>query len=191
MAKLESTMVSLGTEAPAFELEDVISRKAVGRDDVLVGKSGLLVLFVCVHCPYVKHVERELGVIGKEFGDRIGVVAIQPNDIVQYPEDGPEGMRAQAQRLGWTFPYLLDETQEVARSFDAVCTPDIFLFDSEARLVYRGQLDESRPRRKDSGNDHPVTGEDLRGALNALLAGREPAAEQRAGIGCSIKWREA
>ena len=191
MAKLESTMVSLGTEAPAFELTDVVSGRATSRDDVLAGKDGLLVLFVCVHCPYVKHIEAELGRIGEEFGERIGIVAIQPNDIAQYPEDGPEGMRAQAQRLGWTFPYLLDSTQEVARSYDAVCTPDIFLFDRTAQLVYRGQMDESRPRRRDAGNDLPVTGEDLRAALRAVLAGTTPAAEQRAGIGCSIKWRAA
>ena len=184
-------MVSLGTEAPAFELTDVVSGRAVGRDDALAGKHGLLVLFVCVHCPYVKHIEAELGRIGEEFGERIGIVAIQPNDIAQYPEDGPEGMRAQAQRLGWTFPYLLDSTQEVARSYDAVCTPDIFLFDRTARLVYRGQMDESRPRRRDAGNDLAVTGEDLRAALRAVLAGTAPAAEQRAGIGCSIKWRAA
>ncbi len=190
MAKLESAMVSLGSDAPPFELEDVLSGKAVGRDDVLAGKQGLLVLFVCVHCPYVKHVEAELGRIGAEFGEQIGIVAIQPNDVAQYPEDGPDGMRAQAQRLGWNFPYLLDETQEVARSYDAVCTPDLFLFDAEARLVYRGQLDGSRPRRKDSGNDVPVTGEDLRAALKAVLSGVVPAPEQTPGIGCSIKWRD-
>ena len=191
MAKLASAMVSLGTEAPAFALKDALSGKIVGRDDVLAGKAGLLVLFVCVHCPYVKHIEAELGRVGKEFGDRIGIVAIQPNDIAQYPEDGPEGMRAQAERLGWTFPYLLDSTQEVALHYEAVCTPDIFLFDHTARLVYRGQLDESRPRRRDAGNDLPVTGEDLRAALHAVLSGTAPAAEQRAGIGCSIKWRTA
>ncbi len=189
MAKLESVMVTLGTEAPAFELKDVISGTAVGRDDVLAGKAGLLVLFVCVHCPYVKHIEAELAAIGRDFGERVGIAAIQPNDLAQYPEDGPDGMRAQAQRLGWNFPYLLDETQEVARSYDAVCTPDIFLFDGGARLVYRGQLDGSRPRRKDSGNDLPVTGEDLRAALTAMLLGRSVPTEQRAGIGCSIKWR--
>ena len=191
MAKLESAMISLGRDAPAFELEDVLSGRAVGRDDVLEGKHGLLVLFVCVHCPYVKHVEAELARIGVDFGEQIGIVAVQSNDVNQYPEDGPEGMRLQAQRLGWTFPYLLDATQEVARSYDAVCTPDIFLFDGEARRVYRGQLDSSRPRRKDSGNNLPVTGEDLRAALEALLSGVPPVDKQTAGIGCSIKWREA
>lgn len=191
MAKLESTMAALGTDAPAFELEDVLSGTAIGRDDVLADKQGLLVMFVCVHCPYVKHIEEQLAQLGADFGDQIGLVAIQPNDITQYPEDGPEGMRAQAERLGWTFPYLLDETQEVARSYGAVCTPDLFLFDREAHLVYRGQLDGSRPRRKDAGNDLPVTGEDLRAAIAALLSGNPPVPEQRAGIGCSIKWREA
>jgi hypothetical protein len=191
MAKLESAMVSLGTKAPPFALEDVLSGRTIGRDEVLAGKGGLLVMFVCVHCPYVKHVEAELGRIGREFGDRMGVVAIQPNAVEQYPEDGREGMREQAERLGWTFPYLLDGTQEVARRYDAVCTPDLFLFDQDARLVYRGQMDSSRPRRKDSGNDLPVTGEDLRAAIDAVLSGRAPAAEQRAGIGCSIKWRES
>ena len=191
MAKLESTMVAIGTDAPAFELEDVLSGTAIGRDDVLADKQGLLVLFVCVHCPYVKHVEEQLGKIGRDFGEQIGIVAIQSNDIAQYPEDGPDGMRAQAERLGWNFPYLLDDTQEVARSYDAVCTPDLFLFDREARLVYRGQLDGARPRRKDAGNDLPVTGEDLRAAIHALLAGEPPVSEQRAGIGCSIKWHEA
>ena len=191
MAKLESVMVSLGTDAPAFELQDVLTGKAVGRDDAMAGKRGLLVMFLCVHCPYVKHIEAELARIGAEFTAQLGIVAIQPNDITQYPEDGPEGMRAQAHRLGWRFPYLLDATQEVARSYAAVCTPDLFLFDRDARLIYRGQLDSSRPRRKDTGNDLAVTGEDLRAAIKALLSGSEPMAEQRAGIGCSIKWHHA
>lgn len=191
MAKLQSAMVALDTDAPAFELQDVVSGAAVGRDDVLADKQGLLVLFVCVHCPYVKHIEQQLARIGEDFGEQIGIVAIQPNDIAQYPEDGPQGMRAQAERLGWNFPYLLDATQEVARSYEAVCTPDLFLFDREAHLVYRGQLDASRPRRKDAGNDLPVTGKDLRAAIKALLTGNPPILEQQAGIGCSIKWREA
>ena len=189
MAKLESVMVSLGTEAPPFELNDVRSGKAVSRKEVLAGKRALLVLFVCVHCPYVKHIEAELGRLGRDLGEEIGIVAIQSNDTGQYPEDGPEGMRSQADRNGWNFPYLLDETQEIARAYHAVCTPDIFLFDGSARLVYRGQLDGSRPRRGDAGNDIPVTGSDLRQAVEAVLAGRPPVPEQRAGIGCSIKWR--
>jgi thiol-disulfide isomerase/thioredoxin len=197
MSRTESMMVELGTVAPAFELTDVVSGKAMSRDDVfaLGGKRGLLVMFVCVHCPYVKHVEEELGRIGLDYfgaggGGPIAIAAIQSNDIEQYPEDGPESMREQAARLGWGFPYLLDETQEVARAYGAACTPDFFLFDGEMRLVYRGQLDDSRPRRKDFGNYIPVTGKDLRAAMDAVIAGRQPEAEQRSSIGCNIKYRE-
>ena len=214
MSRTESAMVELGTIAPAFELTDVISGRAMSRDDVFAlcwddnlgdgvntathggprKKHGLLVMFVCVHCPYVKHVEEELARIGHDyFGAHgqgpIAIAAIQSNDITQYPEDGPDGMRAQAKRLGWTFPYLLDDTQEVARSYGAACTPDFFLFDAEMRLVYRGQLDSSRPRRGDFGNDIPVTGEDLRRALDAVIAGKRPNPNQRNSIGCNIKWR--
>jgi hypothetical protein len=203
MSRTESKMVELGTVAPAFELPDVVSGRAIGRDDIVAlgtetqggtAKKGLLVMFVCVHCPYVKHVEEELGRIGRDyFGERgegpIAMVAIQSNDLGQYPQDGPEEMRAQAERLGWRFPYLLDETQEVARAYGAACTPDFFVFDANLRLVYRGQLDESRPRRKDFGNDIPVTGSDLRAALDAVVAGVKPSAEQRSSIGCNIKYR--
>ena len=189
MAKTESTMVDLWTRAPRFRLTDVLSGRTVGQDDLLAGKHGLLVLFVCVHCPYVKHVEAEFARIGRDYGLEIGIVAIQSNDIGQYPEDGPEGMRAQAERLGWNFPYLLDDGQEVARAYGAACTPDLFLFDADARLVYRGQLDRSRPRRGDAGNDLAVTGEDLRAALDALLTGKPPLTEQRSSLGCNIKWR--
>lgn len=199
MSRTESMMVELGTTAPAFELQDVMSGKTVGRDSLMATggtkKQGLLVMFVCVHCPYVKHLEAELGRIGKDyFGDGngpIAIAAIQSNDIQQYPDDGPDGMREQAARLGWGFPYLLDATQEVARAYEAACTPDFFLFDAELNLVYRGQLDDSRPQRKDFGNDIPVTGKDLRAALDAVVAGKAPATEQRSSIGCNIKWREA
>ena len=216
MAKTESAMVGLGTTAPPFELVDVISGKAMSRDDVFAlswddqaeeknerqvtggsaKKHALLVMFVCVHCPYVKHIEEELGRIGRDYfgaagGGPIAIAAIQSNDIAAYPEDGPEGMKAQAQRLGWPFPYLLDDTQEVARSYDAACTPDFFLFDANMALVYRGQLDDSRPRRGDAGNDIPVTGRDLRAALDAVIAGKRPDTNQRASIGCNIKWRQA
>jgi hypothetical protein len=190
LAKTQSTMVSLGTVAPAFELLDVISGQAIGRDDVFAqARQGLLVMFICVHCPYVKHVEEELARIGVDYAGKIAIAAIQSNDTVEYPQDGPEGMREQAQRLGFRFPYLLDETQEVARAYDAACTPDFFLFDAEMRLVYRGQLDESRPRRGDSGNDVPVTGKDLRGAMDAVIAGTLPDANQRTSLGCNIKWK--
>jgi len=204
MSRTESTMVQLGTIAPAFELIDVMSGKAVGRDDVFAlgldesgsKKHGLLVMFVCPHCPYVKHVEEELGRIGRDyFGENgegpIGITAIMSNDTVEYPQDGPEHMKEQADRDGWRFPYLLDETQEIAREYEAACTPDFFLFDNEMKLVYRGQLDDSRPRRGDFGNDTPVTGKDLRMALDAVVAGKRPDTNQRSSIGCNIKWRES
>lgn len=204
-------MVELGTVAPPFELRDVVSGRAMGRDDVLAlawddamsdqtnltagsgapksGRHGLLVMFVCVHCPYVKHVEVELARIGVDYQGKIAIAAISSNDIVAYPQDGPEEMKKQAERLGWRFPYLLDESQEVARSYDAACTPDFFLFDAGMRLVYRGQLDGSRPRRGDSGNDEPVTGVDLRRAMDEVVAGRTPGVEQKTSLGCNIKWR--
>jgi len=194
MSKTESTMVTLGTVAPPFELLDVISGRAMGRDDIFAAAGeevhGLLVMFICVHCPYVKHVEAELARIGEDYEGLIAIAAIQSNDIVQYPEDGPEGMKEQAARLGFRFPYLLDESQEVAREYDAACTPDFFLFDSKMHLVYRGQLDSSRPRRGDFGNDVPVTGKDLRDAMDAVVAGTLPSAEQRTSLGCNIKWKQ-
>jgi thiol-disulfide isomerase/thioredoxin len=213
MSRTESAMVQLGTIAPPFELVDVLTGKAMSRDDVFAlswddklsdaanlsthggptKKHGLLVMFICVHCPYVKHVEAELANIARDYFDNgkgpIAIAAIQSNDTGQYPEDGPEQMRGQATRLGWTFPYLLDSTQEVARAYEAACTPDFFLFDASMELVYRGQLDNSRPRRKDFGNDEPVTGKDLRAALDAVIAGKRPNPEQRSSIGCNIKWR--
>jgi thiol-disulfide isomerase/thioredoxin len=214
MSRTESSMVQLGSIAPAFELPDVLTGKALSRDDIFAmswdedltdavnlsahggpaRKHGLLVMFVCVHCPYVKHVEEELASIGHDYFGKSGegpiaIAAIQSNDIEQFPEDGPDAMREQAKRLGWRFPYLLDETQEVARAYEAACTPDFFLFDAEMRLVYRGQLDDSRPRRRDFGNDTPVTGKDLRAAMDAIIAGRRPEPEQRSSIGCNIKWR--
>ena len=190
MSRTQSTMVELGTVAPAFELPDVVTGKAVGRDDLAAGAKGLLVMFLCVHCPYVKHVEHQLAQIGVDYEGKLPIVAIMSNDLVAYPQDGPEDMRAQAKRLGFRFPYLLDESQEVARSYDAACTPDFFLFDAEMKLVYRGQLDGSRPRRGDFGNDEPVTGLDLRRAMHDVLAGRTPDPNQRMSIGCNIKWRE-
>lgn len=190
MSRTESMMVELGTVAPAFELTDVLTGRAVGRDDAAAEAKGLLVMFVCPHCPYVKYVEAELGRIGRDYAGRIAVVAINSNDLGEYPQDGPEFMREQAEKHGWEFPYLLDETQEVARAYEAACTPDFFLFDAELRLVYRGQLDDSRPRRGDFGNDVPVTGKDLRAAMDAVAAGQRPAAEQKNSIGCNIKYRD-
>jgi len=188
MSKTQSTMVELGTVAPPFELVDVVTGQAVGRDDLAAGSAGLLVMFICVHCPYVKHVEEELARIGVDYEGKIAIAAISSNDIVEYPQDGPGEMKKQAQRLGFRFPYLFDETQEVARSYEAACTPDFFLFDKEMKLVYRGQLDGSRPRRGDSGNDLPVNGEDLRKAMDEVIRGVRPDTNQRSSIGCNIKW---
>jgi hypothetical protein len=206
MSKTQSTMVALGSVAPAFELVDVVSGKAVGRDDVFslasedaradgancaaTGCHGLLVMFICVHCPYVVHVEKELARIGRDYEGKIGMVAISSNDVEAYPQDGPQEMKKQAERLGFRFPYLYDETQEVARAYDAACTPDIFLFNGEMKLVYRGQLDDSRPRRGDAGNDIPMTGKDLRAAMDAVIAGKRPDPNQRFAVGCNIKWKE-
>ena len=205
-------MVELGTDAPPFELVDVVTGRAFGRDDVVAlawdddvtdqanrvtgggaskqGRHGLLVMFICVHCPYVKHVEQELARIGVDYAGKIAIAAISSNDVDGYPEDGPEQMKAQALRLGFRFPYLFDETQEVAREYGAACTPDFFLFDAEMRLAYRGQLDDSRPRRGDFGNDVPVTGRDLRAAMDAVIAGERPDPNQKTSLGCNIKWRE-
>jgi thiol-disulfide isomerase/thioredoxin len=192
MSKMQSSMAELGTVAPAFELADVVTGQAAGRDDVaaIAGGRGLLVMFICVHCPYVKHVEVELARIGADYAGKIGIAAISSNDVAEYPEDSPAEMKAQAERLGFQFPYLYDETQEVARAYDAACTPDFFLYDAQMKLVYRGQLDDSRPRRGDFGNDIPVTGKDLRAALDAVIAGKRPDTNQRTSIGCNIKWRE-
>ena len=207
MSKTESTMVALGGVAPAFELVDVVTGKAVGRDDVFAGVSedarvdaancavtgchGLLVMFICVHCPYVKHVEEELARIGRDYEGKIAIAAISSNDVGEYPQDGPEEMKKQAERLGFRFPYLYDESQEVARAYDAACTPDFFLYDGTMKLVYRGQLDDSRPRRPSGGgNDLPVTGKDLRAAMDAVIAGKRPDTNQRTSIGCNIKWKQ-
>ena len=191
MSKTESSMMELGTTAPAFELVDVVTGRAVGRDDVADGARGLLVMFICVHCPYVKHVEQELAHIGKDYEGKIAIAAISSNDVAAHPEDSPEQMKAQALRLSFRFPYLYDETQEVAREYHAACTPDFFLYDSDKKLVYRGQLDDSRPKRPSGGgNDIPVTGKDLRAAMDAVVAGKRPDTNQRSSIGCNIKWRE-
>lgn len=186
-------MVELGTVAPPFELTDVVTGRAVGRDDLAASTDnvGLLVMFICVHCPYVKHLEQELARIGVDYAGRLAIAAISANDIANHPEDSPAEMKKQAERLGFRFPYLYDETQEVAREYAAACTPDFFLFDGDMTLVYRGQLDGSRPRRADgSGNEVPVTGADLRAAMDAVIAGKRPDTNQRSSIGCNIKWRE-
>jgi peroxiredoxin len=183
MALTESTMLELGTTAPDFALRDVVTGKTVRRDD-FEGQKGLLVMFICTHCPYVKHIEKGLAQLGSDYAGKLGIVAISSNDAQNYPDDSPEGLKKQAQRLGFKFPYLYDETQAVARAYQAACTPDIYLFDKDLKLVYRGQFDGARP-----GNTVPVTGEDLRTALDAVLRGEKPSSEQKASIGCNIKWR--
>lgn len=184
MAKTRSTMLDLGTPAPDFSLTDVRTGRTVSLSDV-AGAPGLLVMFICNHCPFVKHVREELARLGRDYADKgIAIVAISANDVDTYPQDGPEAMKQEAERAGFTFPYLLDATQDVAKAYRAACTPDFYLFDAERKLVYRGQLDDSRP-----GNHIPVTGGDLRAACDALLAGEPPLEEQRWSVGCNIKWR--
>jgi peroxiredoxin len=184
MSLTESTMLELGITAPDFALSDAVTGKTVSRDD-FKGQSGLLVMFICAHCPFVKHLEASLGKLGAEYASRpIGIVAISSNDVTTHPADSPAGLKAQAQTFGFTFPYLYDETQDVARAYSAACTPDFFLFDKNFKLVYRGQYDSSRP-----GNGAPVTGEDLRAAVDTLLAGKPVSTAQRPSIGCNIKWK--
>lgn len=184
MALTESTMLELGTPAPGFALPDVVSGKTVRLDDLRDGKP-LLVMFLCTHCPYVKHVESGLAELGNDYaGKAIHIVAISSNDADNYPDDSPAGLKQQAQRVGFRFPYLYDETQQVARAYRAACTPDFFLFDSDLKLAYRGQFDGSRP-----GNGEPVTGEDLRAAMDTVIAGKQVSADQRPSIGCNIKWK--
>lgn len=184
MALTESTMLELGTTAPDFALTDVVSGRTVRRDD-LRGQKALLVMFLCAHCPYVKHIEKGLATLGADYADKpVSVVAISSNDAVNFPADNPEGLKRQAETLGFRFPYLYDATQQVARAYKAACTPDFFLFDSELKLVYRGEFDRSRP-----GNGVAVTGEDLRAAIDAVLAGKPALKDQRPSIGCNIKWK--
>jgi len=183
MAQTPSTMLPLGTHAPDFSLKGVDGQPVTLRS--FADAPALLVMFICNHCPFVKHVRGELARLGRDYQARgVGVVAISANDVQQKPEDSPERMREEARAAGYTFPYLYDETQEVAKAYRAACTPDFFLFDGDRKLVYRGQLDGSRP-----GNDIPVTGLDLRAALDAVLAGEEVPRNQTPSIGCNIKWR--
>jgi peroxiredoxin len=179
-----SQMLPLGTKAPEFDLPDVTDGRLVSLSD-FEAKRALLVMFICRHCPYVRHVREELARLGRDFaGSELGIVAISSNDVDEYPEDRPESLAEEAREVGYAFPYLFDETQEVAKAYTAACTPDFFLFDADRALVYRGQLDDSRP-----SNGLPVTGTDLRAAIDAALSGRPVSEDQRASIGCGIKWR--
>ena len=184
MVLTASTMLGLGTEAPDFRLPDVTTGETVSLDD-FSGNKALLVMFICKHCPYVVHVQEELARLGNEYQTRnVGVVAIGANDVDAYPGDAPGELKSMAQEHGFQFPYCFDESQEIAKAYTAACTPDFFLFDQDRRLAYRGQLDDSRP-----GSDAPVTGEDLRGALDTVLAGDVPDPEQQPSLGCNIKWK--
>jgi peroxiredoxin len=184
MSLTESTMLSLGTTAPGFALADTVTGKTVRRDD-FNGQKGLLVLFICAHCPYVKHINEGLAALGKDYAALpIGIVAISSNDVNTHPADSPAGLKQQAETFGFVFNYLYDETQAVAHAYKAACTPDFFLFDNDMRLVYRGQFDSSRP-----GNGVPVTGENLRAAIDLVLAGKPVPTDQRPSIGCNIKWK--
>jgi len=177
-------MLALGTQAPAFQLPDAVSGKTVSLDR-FDGRNALLVIFLCPHCPYVKHVQQGLAAMAKDYAATpLGIVAISSNDVEQFPEDGPDGLRQMAAELGFDFPVCYDESQESAKQYHAACTPDFFLFDDARKLVYRGQFDSSRP-----GNGVPVTGGDLRAAIDAVLAGQPVAVEQKPSIGCNIKWK--
>ena len=179
-----STMMKLETVAPDFNLPDVASDKKYSLAD-FKDKKAFLVMFICSHCPYVKHVEKEVAKLGNEYLEKdVGVVAISANDPDYDSDDRPEGLKKQAESVGFKFPYLLDEAQEVAKKYTAACTPDFFLFDKDKKLVYRGQLDESRPE-----NGEPVTGKDLREALDAVLTGNLVSPDQKPSTGCNIKWK--
>tara|TARA_Y100000034_G_C6797763_1_gene357691 strand:+ start:54 stop:611 length:558 start_codon:yes stop_codon:yes gene_type:complete len=185
MARTPSNMLALGTKAPEFELYDTVTDKTFDLE-ALKGPKGILIMFICNHCPFVKHVNPEIAKLGEEYQAKgFGIVAISSNDVENYPDDSPELMKETAQSEAYTFPYLYDEDQSVAKAYDAACTPDFFLFDENLELAYRGQLDDSRP-----GNEKPVTGKDLRDAMDAILAGEKVSEDQKPSIGCNIKWKQ-
>ena len=178
-------MRELGTPIPGFNLPDTISGKLVASDSLL-GKPSV-VIFICNHCPYVKHIRDGLAAFGRFCQERgVGMVAISSNDAIAYPADNPEAMAVEAKQAGYVFPYLFDESQDVARAFDAACTPDLYIYDAKGLLAYRGQFDDARPK-----NDAPVTGKDARAAVAALLAGNAPSVEPKPSIGCNIKWKSS
>ena len=184
MAIAESGMMPLGTIAPDFNLPDVISEKHLSLEDVRQ-EYGLLVMFICAHCPYVKNIEEEISVIAQQYAfSKVGFVAISSNDAEAYPDDAPEGLRQQAENFEFNFPYLYDETQEVAKAYQAQCTPEFYLFDEDLKLIYRGRFDASTP-----GNPEPVTGDNLIEALERHLEDEPPVEDQLPSIGCSIKWK--
>ena len=184
MSRTESNMLPLGTPLPSFALRDVTTGAMV-TPETFAGKKAALVMFICRHCPYVKHLQTQIAQIGKDYqNEPIGIVAISSNDAENYPQDAPDSLKEMAAELGFVFPYCYDETQDVAKAFGAVCTPEFYLFDRDQKLAYRGQLDDSR-----RNSDIPVTGRDLRAAIDAVLQDRSVSQEQRPSIGCNIKWR--
>ncbi len=186
MVLTPSNMLPIGTSAPDFSLPDTVSGKTFNLAELATGKATVI-MFICNHCPYVKHVNDELVRLARDYQPRgVGFIAISANDVDNYPDDSPEKMKQLAGELGYTFPYLYDESQTVARAYDAACTPDFFVFDAERKLAYRGRLDGSTP-----GNALPVTGAELRAALDALLRGELPDSEQNPSVGCNIKWKAA
>ena len=181
-----STMLPLGSPRPPTKLPNTVDDSIVDLDALAAGKRGALVMFICNHCPYVVHVRAELVKLAHEAIDRgLAVVAINANSVTSHPQDGPPHMARLAREEGWRFPFLFDDTQDVARAYRAACTPDLFLFDAAGKLAYRGQLDDSRP-----GNGKPVTGRDLRAAVEAVAAGQAPSSDQKPSIGCNIKWKQ-
>lgn len=184
MASTLSTMLQLRTEAPEFLLPDVVTKKTISLD-TFENKKALLVMFICRHCPYVKHVQQEIARIGRDYGGKdVGIVALSSNDPDAYPEDAPSSLKEMVKEEGFTFPLCFDESQEVAKAYAAACTPEFYVFDKSRRLVYRGQLDDSR-----RGNDIPVTGRDVRAALEAVLSDKPVDPHQKPSIGCNIKWK--
>ena len=177
-------LLALSTPAPAFDLPNVVSGRRVSLA-AFANEPALLIMFICRHCPYVQHIKQELARLGRDYAPRrAGIVAISSNDAANYPDDAPDKLQAMAREEGFTFPFCYDETQAVAKAYTAACTPDFFVFDAQRKLAYRGQLDDSRP-----GNNKPVTGRDLRAALDAVLAGAPVPADQKPSIGCNIKWK--
>ena len=184
MARTASTMLDLGTTAPDFQLPDVVTGETISLS-TFAGKDGLLVMFICRHCPFVKHVQDQLAAIGKDYQDKnLGIVAISANDAENYPNDAPDSLKEMVSEVGFTFPLCFDDSQETAKAYTAACTPDFFLFDKDFKLAYRGQLDDSRP-----GNDKPVDGHNLRDAIDTVLAGNPVSEDQLPSLGCNIKWK--
>ena len=184
MARTPSNMLPLGTQAPTFNLVDTVSGKNYSLEK-LKGLHATVIMFICNHCPFVKHVNNELSQLAKDYKSKgINFIAISSNDVENYPEDSPENMKANAMEQGFIFPYLYDQTQQVAKDYDAACTPDFYVFDEELKLTYRGQLDDSRP-----GNNIPVSGTDMRHALDCIIEKKENPAIQKPSIGCNIKWK--